>query len=46
MKGVNYDIICIESLNVKGMLSNKKLSSKVYQVLFYTFKVKLTNKVK
>jgi len=40
----NYDTICIEDLNVKGMLSNKKLSSKVYQALFYTFKVKLTNK--
>jgi len=42
----NYDIITIEDLNVKGMLSNKKLSSKVYQALFYTFKVKLTNKAK
>jgi len=40
----NYDTICIEDLNVKGMLSNKKLSSKIYQALFYTFKVKLTNK--
>ena len=41
-----YGIITIEDLNVKGMLKLRKLSGKVYQSLFYHFKVLLQYKSK
>lgn len=41
----NYHTICIEDLNVKGMLSNNKLSRNISRSLFYKFKVLLQYKV-
>ena len=41
-----YEIICIEDLNVQGMLSNRHLSKSISQSLFYTFKVLLQYKSK
>lgn len=33
----NYDIICLESLNVKGMLKNRKLSKAISEVSWSSF---------
>ncbi|QXN67982.1 IS607 family transposase [Listeria phage LPJP1] len=40
----NYHTICIEDLNVKGMLSNRKISKSISRSLFYRFKVQLQYK--
>lgn len=40
----NYKTICIEDLNVKGMLSNNKISRSISRSLFYRFRLQLTYK--
>lgn len=40
----NHDLICIEDLNVKGMLKNKKLSKSISDVSWASFVSKLTYK--
>lgn len=40
----NHDIICIEDLNVKGMLKNRKLSKAISDVSWSSFVVKLEYK--
>ena len=40
----NYHKICIEDLNVKGMLSNRKIAKSISRSLFYSFKLKLQYK--
>ena len=40
----NYHKICIEDLNVKGMLSNRKISKKISRSMFYRFKMFLQYK--
>ena len=40
----NYGKICIEDLNVRGMLSNRKIAKKVSRSMFYKFRVQLQNK--
>lgn len=42
----NYDIICIEDLNVSGMLSNHKLSKAISDTSFYQFRFMLEYKCK
>lgn len=42
----NYDIICIEDLNVLGMLSNHKLSKAISDTSFYQFRSILEYKCK
>ena len=42
----NYDIICIEDLNVSGMLSNHKLSKAISDTSFYQFRSMLEYKCK
>lgn len=39
-----YDIICIEDLNVKGMMQNKKLARAISDMGFYEFKRQLLYK--
>lgn len=39
-----YDTVCIEDLNVSGMLKNHKLSKAIQEVGFYKFKLILQNK--
>ena len=39
-----YDIICIEDLNVKGMMQNKKLARAISDIGFYEFKRQLLYK--
>jgi len=41
-----YDIICIETLNIKGMLKLRTLSGKLYNSLFYIFRKMLEHKSK
>ena len=40
----NYGKICIEDLNVKGMLSNRKIAKKISRSMFYKFRVQLQQK--
>ena len=40
----NYGKICIEDLNVQGMLSNRKIAKKISRSMFYKFRVQLKNK--
>ena len=40
----NYHKICIEDLNVKGMLINRKISKKISRSMFYRFKMFLQYK--
>ena len=40
----NHDIICIEDLNVKGMLKNRKLSKAISDVSWSSFVIKLEYK--
>ena len=40
----NYHKICIEDLNVKGMLSNRRVAKSISRSLFYRFKVQLQYK--
>ena len=40
----SYHKICIEDLNIKGMLSNKRISKKIARSLFYRFRVQLQYK--
>lgn len=40
----NYGTICIEDLNVQGMLSNRRISRNISRSLFYRFKVQLQYK--
>ena len=42
----NYDIICIEDLNVSGMLSNHKLAKAISDTSFYQFRTILEYKCK
>ena len=39
-----YDVICIENLNVKGMVKNRKLSRAISDLSFYEFKLQLIYK--
>ena len=39
-----YDVICIENLNVKGMVKNRKLSRAISDLSFYEFKRQLIYK--
>lgn len=39
-----YDVICIENLNVKGMVKNRKLSRAISDLSFYKFKRQLIYK--
>ncbi|WP_395147495.1 RNA-guided endonuclease InsQ/TnpB family protein [Moraxella atlantae] len=40
----DYDVICIENLNVKGMVQNRKLSRAISDLGFYEFKRQLIYK--
>lgn len=40
----NYGKICIEDLNVRGMLSNRKYAKRISRSMFYKFRVQLQNK--
>lgn len=40
----NYHKICIEDLNVKGMMSNKRISKQISRSLFYRFRMELQYK--
>ena len=40
----SYDVICIENLNVKGMVKNRKLSRAISDLGFYEFKRQLIYK--
>ena len=40
----NYHKICIEDLNVKGMLSNRRIARSISRSLFYRFRVQLQYK--
>lgn len=40
----SYDVICIENLNVKGMVQNRKLSRAISDLGFYEFKRQLVYK--
>ena len=40
----NYDVICIENLNVKGMVKNSKLARSINDLGFYEFKRQLIYK--
>ncbi|WP_410473122.1 RNA-guided endonuclease InsQ/TnpB family protein [Faucicola mancuniensis] len=40
----SYDVICLENLNVKGMVKNKKLSRAINDLGFYEFKRQLIYK--
>ncbi len=40
-----FDVICIEDLNVKGMMANQKLARAIMDLGFYDFKRQLTYKV-
>ena len=40
----SYDVICIENLNVKGMVKNRKLARSIHDLGFYEFKRQLIYK--
>ena len=40
----NYDLVCMENLNVQGMLKNHKLAKAIQEVGLYRFKQVLTDK--
>ena len=40
----SYDMICIENLNVKGMVKNRKLARSIHDLGFYEFKRQLIYK--
>ncbi|WP_410473048.1 RNA-guided endonuclease InsQ/TnpB family protein [Faucicola mancuniensis] len=40
----SYDVICLENLNIKGMVKNKKLSRAINDLGFYEFKRQLIYK--
>src|SRR5699024_12130650 len=42
----NHDVICIEDLNTKGMLRNRKLAKSIYDVSWSAFVMKLKYKAK
>ena len=40
----SYDVICIENLNIKGMVKNRKLARSIHDLGFYEFKRQLIYK--
>ncbi|OOS19495.1 transposase [Moraxella lincolnii] len=40
----SYDVICLENLNVKGMVKNRKLARSIHDLGFYEFKRQLIYK--
>jgi putative transposase len=40
----NYSVICLESLNIKGMVKNRKLSKAISNAGWFNFKLKLNQK--